>query len=71
MANKEKKSAELIRIMATDIPANHSLLFGLSKIKGIGVMFSNAICITLGYDREAGAAFTREARRGAAGGIGR
>lgn len=51
MANKENKSAELIRIMATDIPANHSLLFGLSKIKGIGVMFSNAVCVTLGYDK--------------------
>lgn len=51
MANKENKSAELIRIMATDIPASHSLLFGLSKIKGIGVMFSNAVCVTLGYDK--------------------
>lgn len=51
MAKKENKSAELIRIMATDIPANHSLLFGLAKIKGIGVMFSNAVCLALGYDK--------------------
>ncbi|MCH8519549.1 MAG: 30S ribosomal protein S13 [Nanoarchaeota archaeon] len=51
MAKKENKSAELIRIMATDIPANHSLLFGLSKIKGVGVMFSNAVCIALGIDK--------------------
>ena len=51
MAKKDNKSAELIRIMATDIPANHSLLFGLSKIKGVGVMFSNAVCIALGMDK--------------------
>ncbi|MFT4244174.1 MAG: 30S ribosomal protein S13 [Candidatus Woesearchaeota archaeon] len=51
MAKKDNKSAELIRIMATDIPANHSLLFGLSKIKGVGVMFSNAVCIALDMDK--------------------
>lgn len=51
MAKKDNKSAELIRIMATDIPANHSLLFGLSKIKGVGVMFSNAVCIALDIDK--------------------
>ena len=51
MAKKENKNAELIRIMATDIPASHTLLFGLSKIKGVGVMFSNAVCIALDMDK--------------------
>ena len=37
MARQEKKTAELSRIMGTDIPANLSLLFGLAKIKGINV----------------------------------
>lgn len=37
--------------MGTDIPANLSLLFGLAKIKGINVMFANAVCIALDLDR--------------------
>ena len=48
---QEKKSAELIRVMGTDIPANLSLLFGLSKIKGISVMFANAVCVVLELDK--------------------
>lgn len=51
MARQEKKTAELSRVMGTDIPANLSLLFGLAKIKGINVMFANAVCIALDLDR--------------------
>lgn len=51
MARQEKKTVELIRVMGTDIPANLSLLFGLSKIKGINVMFANAVCVALDLDR--------------------
>lgn len=48
---QEKKSAELIRIMGTDIPATLTLLFGLAKIKGVNVMFANAVCVALEVDR--------------------
>ncbi|MFP4401657.1 MAG: 30S ribosomal protein S13 [Candidatus Nanoarchaeia archaeon] len=51
MAKQEKKSAELIRIMSKDILANNSILFGLANIKGMSVMFSNAVCVTLGLDK--------------------
>ena len=51
MAKQETKTAELLRVMGTDIPANLSLLFGLSRIKGINVMFANAVCVALGMDR--------------------
>lgn len=46
MAEK-KNHAELIRILSTDIPANMSLRFGLARIKGINVMFVNAMCTLL------------------------
>ena len=51
MARPEKRIIELSRIMGTDIPANLSLLFGLAKIKGINVMFANAVCVALDLDR--------------------
>ena len=53
MAREEKQQANLIRILSTDINANHSILFGLSNIKGIGVMFSNAVCNVLKLDKNA------------------
>lgn len=43
MAKQEKKTAELLRVMGTDIPANLSLLFGLARIKGINVMFASTL----------------------------
>lgn len=53
MARVEKQQATLIRILSTDINANSSILFGLSNIKGIGIMFSNAICNVLKLDKNA------------------
>lgn len=54
MAKKEEKSqANLIRIMSTDINAEFPLLYGISRIKGVGVMFANAVCIALGLDKNA------------------
>lgn len=43
----------LIRIASTDISADASLLYGLSKIKGISYMFANAVCISLKLDKNA------------------
>ncbi len=53
MVKEEKAQTELIRIMGTDIKANYTILYGLAKIKGIGIMFSNALCEVLGYDKNA------------------
>ena len=51
MARPEKKKKNLIRILGTDIDANLSVLYGLAKIKGVSVMFSNAICVTLNFNK--------------------
>ncbi len=51
MVKEEKQQSVLIRIAGTDISANSTILFGLAKIKGIGIMFSNAICQTLKLDK--------------------
>ena len=53
MAKEEKKVAELIRVLGTDINANASLLYGLAKIKGVSVMFANAACTILKMDKNA------------------
>lgn len=37
--------------MGTDIKASSSLLYGLAKVKGIDVMFANAVCKVLNFDR--------------------
>lgn len=53
MAQEKKKDAvHYIRIMGTGINEEYSLLYGLSKIKGINVMFANAMCHVLGFDRD-------------------
>lgn len=53
MVREEKVQTELIRILGTDIKASYSILYGLSQIKGIGIMFSNAICEVLNLDKNA------------------
>lgn len=40
-----------IRIMGTDIKAESTLLYGLSKIKGVNIMASNGICTVLKLDK--------------------
>jgi len=42
---------EIVRILATDIPGNSSVYAGLTKIKGIGWTFSNAVCAGLKIDK--------------------
>jgi small subunit ribosomal protein S13 len=53
MAKQESNEKHLIRIMGTDINADLSLLYGLAKIKGVNVMFSNAVCAALNLDKGA------------------
>ncbi len=37
--------------MGTGVDGSHSVLYGLAKIKGVGVMFSNALCNVLKLDK--------------------
>jgi len=53
MDRKQKQVVDLIRIMGTDINSNSSILFGLAKIKGINIMFCNALCNVLKLDKNA------------------
>ena len=41
----------LIRVADTDIIGQKSILHGLTKIKGVGLSFSNAICETLNINK--------------------
>jgi small subunit ribosomal protein S13 len=40
----QEENIKLVRILAKDIPDNKKVLVGLTKIKGISWMMSNAIC---------------------------
>src|SRR3989338_8689832 len=48
MAEQQQKPAEnvkqLVRIAETDLNGAKTILYELSKIKGVGISFSNAIC---------------------------
>ncbi|MFW5704306.1 MAG: 30S ribosomal protein S13 [Nanoarchaeota archaeon] len=50
-AQKQESVANFVRIASTDINGNATLVHGLSNIKGIGKMFSNALCVALGLDK--------------------
>ena len=45
------KIKAIVRIANTDLDGNKQLYIGLKKIKGIGFMFSNAICNVLNLDK--------------------
>jgi small subunit ribosomal protein S13 len=45
------KAISLVRILSTDIPGNLSVYAGLTKIKGVSWMLSNAICTVLNMDK--------------------
>ena len=52
MAKPEaKKQIHLVRIMGTGVRGDSTLIYGLSQIKGISVMFANALCHNLGLDK--------------------
>src|SRR3989344_1289158 len=47
----EQKIRAIIRIVDTDLDGNKGIYNSLKKIKGVGFMFSNAICNFLNIDR--------------------
>jgi len=49
--NTEKKEHRMVRILSTDIEGKMKLYVGLTKIKGVSWMISNAICKKLGIDK--------------------
>jgi len=53
MVREEKQQMHLVRILNTDINGENNLLYGLAKIKGLSVMFSNAVCNVLKLDKTA------------------
>jgi small subunit ribosomal protein S13 len=50
-SNIETDVKHLVRIVNTDIVGTKPVLFGLTKIKGIGIMYSNAILGVAGVDK--------------------
>ncbi|HTY44360.1 MAG TPA: 30S ribosomal protein S13 [Patescibacteria group bacterium] len=48
---KTQATGRIVRILSKDIEGNMALYAGLAKIKGISWAFSNAICISLGLDK--------------------
>ncbi len=48
---QEKEQVNIVRIMGTGIDGKHSVLYGLAKIKGVGIMFSNAVCKAINLDK--------------------
>ena len=52
----QKEELNIVRIMGTGINGKHNMLYGLAKIKGVGIMFSNAVCkaINLPEDKKIG-----------------
>ena len=51
MAKNENQAAEVVRIMGTGVRGTSTLVYGLSQIKGVNVMFANATCYVLGLDK--------------------
>jgi len=52
---KERKdlgAKRIIRIFSTDIDGDLSLINALRRIKGIGFMFANAVCLSTNVDRQ-------------------
>lgn len=48
MAEKEFKY--LVRIASTDLDGNKALSYALTKIKGVSLMYGNAVCVIAGVD---------------------
>ena len=52
MAKPQAKPQEnFVRIMGTGVLGNKTLIYGLSTIKGVGIMFANALCHHLKLDK--------------------
>ena len=43
-SQEDKEFKHLVRVMSTDVKGHKQVLFALSKIKGVSIMLSNAVC---------------------------
>lgn len=61
----EEKLKYLVRIANTDIDGNKPLLYALKKVKGVSIMYANALCRATGIDstRKAGSLSDSEAKQ--------
>ena len=48
---KQQQMESLVRIASTDIEGDKTVYVGLTKIKGVSWMMSNAVCQVLGIDK--------------------
>ncbi len=60
MAGEAENFRYIVRIAGTDIEGTWKVVYGLSKIKGIGIATSNAICRVLGIDENKRIGFLTE-----------
>jgi len=58
----EEKIRHIVRIANTDLKGSSPIIVALTKIKGIGFMFSNAICKTAGVSRTTKAGLLTDAQ---------
>ncbi|MAF36250.1 30S ribosomal protein S13 [archaeon] len=56
----EQKIKALVRVLNTDIPGEKPLSHALTKIKGVNVMYSNAVCNTLNLKKDQKLGLTSE-----------
>lgn len=50
--NSQKEEERIVRIVSKDIEGKMNLYAGLTKIKGVSWSVSNAVCISLGFDKK-------------------
>lgn len=51
-AETAQQARRIVRLLATDIDGNLSVERALRRIKGVGFMFSRAVCVRTGVDRK-------------------
>lgn len=52
MAEDTQNFKHIVRVANVDIPGEKLIRFSLTKIKGVGVHFADAICIVAGIDKQ-------------------
>jgi len=48
----ESKFKHIVRVANVDIPGEKSIRFALTKIKGVGVQFADALCLVSGIEKQ-------------------
>jgi small subunit ribosomal protein S13 len=59
-AQPQQELKHLVRIINTDLKGEKKILYALTKIKGISMMFANAICKRAGIDPDKRAGYLNE-----------